>query len=176
MDIKNIYKRLETFAKDRNWEQFHTPKNLTMALSVEVSELLEIFQWSNSGGLDEIKDPKKRNEIERNKLLKYQGEHIIKSLLPVLDDINRTFKLKDMKKNKSIYSGIKMILEKFNVILKDIGVSPIESINEEFNPDLHEALITKKSKKKTNTIIEEFEKGYKYHDKVIRYSKVVVSK
>jgi len=64
MDIKNIYKRLETFAKDRNWEQFHTPKNLTMALSVEVSELLEIFQWSNSGGLDEIKDPKKRKEIE----------------------------------------------------------------------------------------------------------------
>ena len=64
MDIKKIQERLENFAKDRNWEQFHTPKNLTMALSVEVAELVEIFQWSNSGGLDEIKDPETRKKIE----------------------------------------------------------------------------------------------------------------
>ena len=64
MDIKKIQKKLENFAKDRNWEQFHTPKNLTMALSVEVAELVEIFQWSNSGGLDEIKDPETRKKIE----------------------------------------------------------------------------------------------------------------
>ena len=64
MDIKKIQQRLEKFAKDRNWEQFHTPKNLTMALSVEVAELVEIFQWSNSGGLDEIKDLDTRKKIE----------------------------------------------------------------------------------------------------------------
>ena len=64
MDLKNIQKRLEKFAKDRNWEQFHTPKNLTMALSVEVAELVEIFQWSNSGGLDEIDDFDTRKKIE----------------------------------------------------------------------------------------------------------------
>tara|TARA_Y100000748_G_C15464586_1_gene476345 strand:+ start:190 stop:537 length:348 start_codon:yes stop_codon:yes gene_type:complete len=64
MDIKKIQQRLEKFAKDRNWEQFHSPKNLTMALSVEVAELVEIFQWSNSGGLDEIKDLDTRKKIE----------------------------------------------------------------------------------------------------------------
>ena len=64
MDLENIQKRLEKFAKDRNWEQFHTPKNLTMALSVEVAELVEIFQWSNSGGLDEIDDFDTRKKIE----------------------------------------------------------------------------------------------------------------
>lgn len=45
MDIKKIQKQLSDFASDRDWEQFHTPKNLTMALSVEASELVEIFQW-----------------------------------------------------------------------------------------------------------------------------------
>ena len=64
MNIEEIQARLDKFAKDRNWDQFHTPKNLTMALSVEVAELLEIFQWSNSGGLEEIKDIETRKKIE----------------------------------------------------------------------------------------------------------------
>jgi len=45
MNIELIQKQLSEFAQDRDWEQFHTPKNLTMALSVEASELVEIFQW-----------------------------------------------------------------------------------------------------------------------------------
>ncbi len=45
MNITSIQKQLSEFAAERDWEQFHTPKNLAMALSVEVSELVEIFQW-----------------------------------------------------------------------------------------------------------------------------------
>jgi NTP pyrophosphatase (non-canonical NTP hydrolase) len=45
MDILKIQKQLEKFADDRNWDKFHNPKNLAMALSVEASELVEIFQW-----------------------------------------------------------------------------------------------------------------------------------
>ena len=45
MNIKQIQEQLSEFASDRDWEQFHTPKDLTMALSVEASELVEIFQW-----------------------------------------------------------------------------------------------------------------------------------
>lgn len=45
MDIAAWQERLQSFARDRDWDQFHTPKNLAMALSVEASELLEIFQW-----------------------------------------------------------------------------------------------------------------------------------
>jgi dCTP diphosphatase len=44
-DLDGIKARLQTFAKDRDWEQFHSPKNLSMALSVEVAELVEHFQW-----------------------------------------------------------------------------------------------------------------------------------
>lgn len=45
MTIESMQTRLRNFSRERDWEQFHTPKNLTMALSVEASELLEIFQW-----------------------------------------------------------------------------------------------------------------------------------
>lgn len=45
MNIHEIQKKLHNFAKERNWDQFHSPKNLTMALSAEAAELLEIFQW-----------------------------------------------------------------------------------------------------------------------------------
>ena len=45
MDITKIQNQLRDFASERDWEQFHTPKNLSMALSVEASELVEIFQW-----------------------------------------------------------------------------------------------------------------------------------
>jgi dCTP diphosphatase len=45
MDIKEIQRKLAIFSKEREWDQFHTPKNLATALSVEASELLEVFQW-----------------------------------------------------------------------------------------------------------------------------------
>jgi dCTP diphosphatase len=45
MDINEITNKIKKFSEDRNWDKFHTPKNLTMALSVEVAELVEIFQW-----------------------------------------------------------------------------------------------------------------------------------
>lgn len=45
MDLEKIKKIIRKFASDRNWDKFHTPKNLSMALSVEASELVEIFQW-----------------------------------------------------------------------------------------------------------------------------------
>ena len=55
MDFSNLAQKLRKFAQERDWEQFHSPKNLSMALSVEVSELLEHFQWlteDQSSGLE----------------------------------------------------------------------------------------------------------------------------
>ena len=65
LSISELQKDLRVFAQERDWEKFHNPKNLATALSVEASELLEIFQWSNDGGLSEIKNSKKRAEIEK---------------------------------------------------------------------------------------------------------------
>jgi NTP pyrophosphatase (non-canonical NTP hydrolase) len=45
MDISNIQKRLDDFARQRNWDQFYSPQDITMALAAEAAEILEIFQW-----------------------------------------------------------------------------------------------------------------------------------
>ncbi len=47
MDMKKLQDQLRAFAQARDWEQFHSPKNLSMALSVEVAELVEVFQWAS---------------------------------------------------------------------------------------------------------------------------------
>ena len=64
MDLDKVKVKLREFSEERDWEQFHSPKNLAMALSVEVAELVEIFQWSNDGGLAEIEDPDTRKQVE----------------------------------------------------------------------------------------------------------------
>lgn len=62
MNIDDIRKRLADFAKARNWDQFHSPKNLSMALAAEAAELLEIFQWLTDEQSKEIVHNKEEME------------------------------------------------------------------------------------------------------------------
>jgi len=65
IDSEKIIKTLRKFANERDWEKFHTPKNLASSIVVEASELLEIFQWSRGQeGWHEIDDPKLRERVE----------------------------------------------------------------------------------------------------------------
>ena len=59
-----LIEKLRSFAAERDWSQFHTPKNLACALSVEASELLEIFQWSRGQDWSELKNKKLRSHVE----------------------------------------------------------------------------------------------------------------
>ena len=63
MDLKKINQKIKSFVKDRDWDQFHSPKNLSMALSVEASELVEIFQWLKESDLKKIDKEKVADEI-----------------------------------------------------------------------------------------------------------------
>ena len=66
MDIENLKKIILKFSEDRNWDEFHNPKNLSMALNVEASELLEIFQWltlEQANNLNEAKKEHAKQEI-----------------------------------------------------------------------------------------------------------------
>ena len=64
LDLETIKEKLRKFSQDRDWDQYHSPKNLAMAMSVEVAELLEIFQWSNDGGMEKIEDKETKKQIE----------------------------------------------------------------------------------------------------------------
>ena len=146
-------------------------KNSIKKLESEISDLNNKYLRL----LAEFENFKNRSETEKNNIRKYEGIEVIKSILPILDDFDRTLNLPDIKKNKSIYNGINMIASKISSIFNDIGVEPFNSLNKEFDIEFHEALMTKPSKKKSNIVVEEFEKGYKYHDKIIRHAKVIVS-
>ena len=146
-------------------------KNLIKNLEIEISDLNNKYLRL----LAEFENFKNRSESEKYNLRKYEGVEVIKSILPILDDFDRTLNLPDIKRNKSIFNGMNMIASKIVSIFNDIGVESFNSLNKEFDIEFHEALMTKPSKKKSNIVIEEFEKGYKYHDKIIRHAKVIVS-
>ena len=63
MDLKKIKQKINKFVKDRDWDQFHSPKNLAMALSVEASELVEIFQWLKDSDIKKVDKEKVSQEI-----------------------------------------------------------------------------------------------------------------
>ena len=110
MDLHLIQSRLRKFSEERDWEQFHSPKNITMALSVEVAELVEIFQWSNSGGLDEINDPDTKVQIEK------EIADIFNYLLKLTDMLN--IDLEKAALNKIEENDAKYPVEKFKGISK----------------------------------------------------------
>lgn len=125
----------------------------------------------------EFENYKRRTENDQMNLLKYAAEPFIAKILPVYDDLNRSLShAEDEKNNKSLLEGLKLVLDKFNKILKEQGVEKIETKGKEFDFNLHDALLQQPSSDvPENTIIEEIEPGYMYKDKVLRHAKVIVS-
>jgi NTP pyrophosphatase (non-canonical NTP hydrolase) len=82
MDIKSIQQQLADFADERDWDQFHNPKNLAMALSVEVSELVEIFQWLTAKQSEAIMQGDEATHVEE------EMADILIYLLRIADKLN----------------------------------------------------------------------------------------
>ena len=143
---------------------------------VEQSEELEWKSDKNIRLLAEFDNYKRRTQEERSNIFKYAGEELAKAILPILDDLHRTLEADGKGKARSILEGIELIVSKLDKMLEDQGIVPFDSVGQDFDADLHEALMSEKSDKGDNVILKEFEKGYKYNDKILRHSKVVVSK
>lgn len=119
---------------------------------------------------------KKKTLKEKSDLLKYGGEGIIKSLLPVIDDFERA--LANMPEEESaVKEGVVLIYGKFMNFLSQNGVKEIETAGKPFDTDFHEAvtMIPATENAAKGTVVDCIQKGYAYHDKVIRYAKVVVA-
>ena len=123
--------------------------------------------------LAEFDNYRRRTLSEKEKLINYDGERIIKSLLSSFDDLERTIS-DNYEDSKSILDGIEIIIKNIKKVLGDNEIENFSSIGERFNPELHEALMSEPGEDE-NIILKEFEKGYKYKDKIIRHAKVVVS-
>jgi molecular chaperone GrpE len=125
----------------------------------------------------EFENYKRRVENDQFNLLKYAAESLIIKLLPVIDDLERSLvHIKDAKDADSIIDGIKLVYDKLMKMLEDQGVKPIDAVGKPFDVHYHEAIMQRKvDNAEPHTVIEEFEKGYIYKDRVIRHTKVAVS-
>jgi molecular chaperone GrpE len=125
----------------------------------------------------EFDNYRKRTLREKMELSKHAGENIFQSIIPVLDDFERALKLMDTATDcAAMKSGIDLIYIKFSDFLRQNGIKEIESLNKDFNVDQHEA-VTKVSVQDVSMkgkVVDVIVKGYWLHDKVLRFSKVVV--
>ena len=110
--------------------------------------------------------------------INYEKEKIIKSLLPVLDNFERTLHNSNKSENiEALTKGVQIIYDMMLDILKSHGVEQLKTSGQAFDPSMHEALLRKtENDKEDNIILEEFQKGYKLNERVIRPSKVAVNK
>ena len=121
----------------------------------------------------------KKEEAERIKeVSKYIIEDLILEILPILDNFYLAeSKISEDLKNNEYMKGVLQIKVQIQDFLKNQGIEEIRSLGEEFNPSFHKAVEQiEKSDEKSGKIIEEIQKGYKLHNKVIRPAKVKVTK
>ncbi|MGI6452984.1 MAG: nucleotide exchange factor GrpE [Syntrophomonadaceae bacterium] len=121
---------------------------------------------------------KKRFIRERDEYIKFATLPLIKKLLPVIDDLDRAISMSQNSQDyEALYKGIEMIAKKLQETLSEEGVKQIEALNGPFDPQYHEPLTVEENQEyPDNTVIEELQKGYMMHGRVIRPSLVKVSK
>jgi len=127
----------------------------------------------------EFENFRRRSAKERVELIQTAGKEVITDLLDVLDDCDRAQKqIEKSEDNKDIKDGVLLVFNKLRNILSAKGLKPMQTIHEEFNPDLHEAIteIPAPTEGLKGKILDEVVKGYYLNDKIIRHAKVVVGK
>jgi len=159
-----------------------------ISLSPEEQMVLELEQLR--ADYDELKNQylrkqadfenfRKRMFREKEEAIKYANSNLLLDLVSIIDDFERAIKSSDESKDfDTFHSGIELIEKQFTSMLdKKYGLKRFDSTGEKFDPEKHEAMMTEESDEfDEETVLEDFQKGYMLHDRVLRHSKVKVSK
>ena len=128
--------------------------------------------------LAEHENYKKRMARERTDFLKFGNESLIKELLPVLDNLELSLEhARNATNADAITEGIELVKKEFLRKLEKFGLSAISARGEKFDPNRHEAAFQiETAEQPENTVVDEFQKGYFIHDRLLRPAKVSVAK
>lgn len=141
----------------------------------EVQNLRELLQRK----VAEFENYRRRTENDLVNSTAYGIEKVIKELLPVYDDLQRSIESVEKGETKdfeTLKTGVKLIYDKFRGVLEREGLTEINTVGKPFDVELSTALMqVPKEDVPPHTVIESFEKGYKLNGKVIRHEKVMVS-
>ena len=120
---------------------------------------------------------RKRTEREKSQMYEIGAKDIIEKILPVIDNFERGLAaVPEESKEDPFVEGMEKIYKQIMTTLEGVGVKPIEAVGQEFNPDFHNAAMHVEDEEAgENIITEEFQKGYMYHDSVVRHSMVKVA-
>ena len=120
---------------------------------------------------------RKRTEKEKSQMYEIGAKDIIDKILPIVDNFERGLgAVTEEEKEDPFVQGMEKVYKQLMTTLDGIGVKPIEAVGKEFNPDFHNAVMHVEDEELgENIIAEEFQKGYMYHDSVVRHSMVKVA-
>lgn len=195
MKKENIEKDNKKNKQDIKEEKLHEEKNNSVnknkkieeiskkdSFETECKNLLEINKILQEKILRlnaEMQNMNRRFNEEKASIYKYDGEKLIKELLPIIDNFERAIKLDDDNLTDELskfLSGFKMIYASLVSTLNAIGVKEIECIGKPFDPNKMEAIMTTNiMEEEENVVVEVMQKGYTYNDKVIRVAMVKVN-
>ncbi|RDI44021.1 nucleotide exchange factor GrpE [Falsibacillus pallidus] len=120
---------------------------------------------------------RRRVNLDKESSEKYRAQSLISDLLPAIDNFERAMQMApENEQTKSLLQGMDMVYRSLIEALKKEGVEPIEAVGTEFDPHLHQAVMQVEDPgHESNVVVEEFQKGYKLKDRVIRPSMVKVN-
>ena len=179
--VKNGQK--DTMAKNGKPKRKKTinPKLKRKDKTAEIQKQFSVLEDKHLRLKAEFENFRRRKEKEIVRYLEYDGLRLVEKLLPIVDDFDRmlhaTGKSTENINNASIKEGAEMVFKKIIKFFDDTQVKPFGEPGDLLDADLHDAMMTKTDKKKKDgEILEVFEKGYRYKEKVIRHAKVIVNK
>lgn len=126
--------------------------------------------------LAEFENFRNRTEKEKSAMFEIGAKSVIEKILPVVDNLERGFDgLSEEDKENPFVKGIEAVYKQIQTVFDEIGVKPIEAVGQEFDPNLHNAVMHEEDDSEdSNKVIEEFQKGYMYKETVVRHSMVKV--
>lgn len=151
--------------------------------TVELSEQILQLQQENQAlrektlrAIADLENIRRRSQQEAQNTIQYANERLLRELLPVVDDINRSVEAGGQSKDfDSFYQGVAMVRDKVMRVLESQGVKPMKVVGTTFDVAQHEALLRQPSEAPEDTVVGEIETGYTYGERVLRHAKVIVS-
>ncbi len=142
-----------------------------------LKEQIEEYKNKLLRALADFDNYKKRTAIEREQFVQFANETLISELLPIIDGFGRAMAAAEkVKAGEEMIKGLALIKKQLEDTLKKHGVEEIEALGKAYDANVHEAILQKEHEGPEGVILEEMQKGYTLHGRVIRPSMVIVSK
>jgi len=147
-------------------------------LEQKAQEELQIFQDKYMRLAAEFENYKRRAQRDQSDAIRYANESLLKNLLPTLDNLERAIKSgTDAGASGALIEGVELTHKQFLETVAKLGVRQVISAGADFDPNIHQAVAQVESETAApNTVVEEFQKGYFLHDRILRPAMVIVAK